>query len=80
MSDTLGAQCVRCANEFDASDAKAEYDDEFGGDPDYDEQYGGEVCANCAIPDTNSNMALGSAISMWNGDEDCDPDVMGNFF
>ncbi|MEV4562010.1 hypothetical protein AB0K51_34240 [Kitasatospora sp. NPDC049285] len=45
----------------------------------YDEYYPDGVCANCAVPDTNSNISQGRAILMMNGDEDYDDDfVMEN--
>jgi len=68
------AKCCRCGKTFKVSDAKDLYDAEFGGELDYDEDYGGEVCADCAICDSQSNINLGSAIDMVNGDEDYDAD------
>ena len=68
------AKCCRCGNKFNVSDAREEYNAEFGGDPDYDEEYGPDVCANCAIADTHTNMNIGKAIDMMNGDEDYDAD------
>ena len=67
-------KCCRCEKMFNVSDAREEYNAEFGGAPDYDEEFGGEVCADCAISDTHSNMNLGKAIDMMNGDEDYDAD------
>ena len=42
-------KCCRCEKKFDVSDAREEYNTEFGGKIDYDEEYGSEVCADCAI-------------------------------
>jgi len=67
-------KCYRCEKTFNVSDAREEYNAEFGGDPDYDENYGPDVCADCAICDTESNMDIGKAIDMMNGDEDYDAD------
>lgn len=67
------AICSMCGNRFNLSKTRQEYYDEFAGDPDYDEIYeDGDVCADCAIPDTHGNMAIGMAIDMVNGEEDYD--------
>ena len=50
--------------------------DEFDGELNYDEEYGGQLCADCAISDTSSNINLGRAIDMMNGDEDYDDDFV----
>ncbi len=68
------AKCCRCGEKFKVSDARAEYNSEFGAGFDYDEDYHGEVCADCAIADTHTNMNIGKAIDMMNGDEDYDED------
>lgn len=70
------AKCCRCRNEFNVSEARIDYNAEFDGDIDYDDEYGGEVCADCAISDTNSNMNRGKAIDMMNGDEEYDDDFV----
>ena len=70
------AKCCRCGNRFNVSEARTDYNAEFDGDIDYDDEYGSEVCADCAISDTNSNMNLGKAIDMMNGDEDYDDDFV----
>lgn len=70
------AKCCRCGTRFNVSDARDEYSSTFEGEIDDDEQYGGEVCANCAILDTESNINLGRAIFMMNGDEDYDDDFV----
>lgn len=66
------AKCCMCGKRFNVSDARDEYNAEFCGDPDYDEECGGEVCADCAISETHSNMNLGKAIDMVNGNDDYD--------
>lgn len=67
-------KCCRCEKIFNVSDARKEYNAEFGEDLDFDENYGNEVCADCAICDTESNINLGKAIDMMNGEEDYDAD------
>ncbi|WP_344390873.1 hypothetical protein [Streptomyces vastus] len=69
-------KCVRCGKAFDVEDARDEYNSEFGGDLDYDENYAGEVCADCAIPDSDGLINQGRAIFMMNGDEDYDDDFV----
>jgi hypothetical protein len=45
------------------------------GEGDYDADHGGGLCFDCAIPaEAASNMDLGRAIMMMNGDEDYDAD------
>ncbi|WP_433420805.1 hypothetical protein ACQP1V_09030 [Microtetraspora malaysiensis] len=63
------AKCLNCGTRFDVSTVRDEYE-EYVGDGDYD----GELCAECAIPDLESNLNLGHAIMMMNGDEDYDED------
>lgn len=70
------AKCCRCGNRFDVSEARIVYNAEFNGEIDYDEEYGSEVCAYCAISDTDTNMNLGKAIDMMNGDEEYDDDFI----
>ena len=66
------AKCTMCGKKFDVSDTRNEYNAAFDGEIDYDEEYGGEVCADCAISETESNINVGRAIDMMNGDEDYD--------
>lgn len=77
-SDPSMDKCDRCGTRFDVSDAREEYNEEFGRDSgiDYDD-FGGGVCANCAISQSQSEIDLGRAIQMWNGDEDYDADHVG---
>lgn len=71
------AKCAWCGKKFNVSNAREEYNTAFEGDIDYDEQYeGGDICADCAIADTESNMSVGRAIDMVNGDEDYDDDFV----
>ncbi len=70
------AKCCQCGNKFDVSDARSEYNGEFNGELDYDEDFGGEVCADCAICQSQSNMNLGRAIDMMNGEEAHDDDFV----
>ena len=69
-------KCCRCNIKFNVSEARSEYNSHFDGDADYDDEFGGEVCAECAISDSESNMNLGRAIDMMNGDEDYDDDFV----
>ncbi|GAA3132495.1 hypothetical protein ACFFR3_03340 [Nonomuraea salmonea] len=69
-------KCSNCKTEFDVSDVRDEYNETFDGESDYDEEHGGAICANCAMPDRESNMNLGAAIQMMNGDLDYDDDFV----
>lgn len=69
-------KCCRCGMKFNVSEARNEYNTTFGDGLNYDEQYGGEVCADCAIPDTESLINQGRAIDMMNGDDDYDDDFV----
>jgi hypothetical protein len=68
--------CSECGTEFDIADERSEYNAHFGGDLDYDEDAGGGTCAGCAIAIAESNIDLGRAIDMMNGDEDYDDDFV----
>ncbi|MGW1900912.1 hypothetical protein [Streptomyces hirsutus] len=68
-------KCHECEKEFDVEAARAEYTSEFSGELDYDE-YGQGNCADCAISEAESNMNVGRAIDMMNGDEDYDDDFV----
>jgi hypothetical protein len=68
--------CAQCGKQFDPSDAKSEYEAEFGSDLDYTESYGGEVCGDCAISQSQSDMNLGRAIDMMNSEEAYDEDFV----
>ena len=72
------AKCSRCGKRFNVSDARDEYIAEFGEEfgEEFDDNYGREVCADCAIPETQSNMNLGKAIDMMNGEEVYDEDFV----
>jgi hypothetical protein len=69
--------CVQCRKQFDPSDAKSDYEAEFGGELNYTESYGGDVCGDCAISQSQSMMDRGRAIDMMNGEEDYDDDFVG---
>ncbi|MFE6521083.1 hypothetical protein [Streptomyces sp. NPDC057794] len=69
-------RCARCEKAFDVEAARTEYNDWFDGDLDYDEHYAGEVCADCAVPDSEGLINQGRAIFMMNGDEDYDDDFV----
>jgi hypothetical protein len=66
---------------FSVSKARSEYDAKFRnkGLAAYDEAFGGEVCANCAISQTGSDVNRGRAILMMSGDEDYDDDFVGEW-
>ncbi|MGW3455535.1 hypothetical protein ACWDRL_18810 [Streptomyces albidoflavus] len=72
------AKCHECATEFDTEKARAEYNSEFDGELDYDE-YGQGCCAGCAISQAESNMNLGRAIDMMNGEADYDDDFVQKY-
>ena len=68
-----------CGRQFDPSDAKREFNAEFGralGVDHYTEEYGGRVCGICAMEDTGTNMNVGRAIDMVNGEEPYDDDFV----
>lgn len=68
--------CEQCGKRFDPSDAKAEFQAEFRGELDYTESYDGKVCGDCAICQSQSDMGLGRALGMLNGDEDYDEEFV----
>ena len=69
------AKCLNCGDRFSVPAARNAYNEVLDGDGDYDEDHGGDLCFDCAIPpDVASNMNLGRAIMMANGDEDYDAD------
>jgi hypothetical protein len=69
------AKCLNCGDSFSVSAARNAYNDVLDGEGDYDEDHGGDLCFDCAVPpDVASNMNLGSAIMMVNGDEGYDVD------
>jgi hypothetical protein len=76
------AKCCRCGKRFNVSEARDEYIDEFGREFDgdlFDDQYGREVCADCAIADTETLMNIGKAIDMMNGEEEYDEDFVNRW-
>lgn len=73
---TGAAKCLNCGTSFDLSAVRDEYNEWSEGEGDYDRDHGGALCANCAIPDKESNMNLGRAIDMTNGGEDYDDDFV----
>lgn len=69
------AKCLNCGDRFIVSTVRDEYNHVLEGEGDYDEDHGGDLCFDCAIPDdVASNINIGRAIGMMNGDEDYDPD------
>jgi hypothetical protein len=66
--------CTHCGSGFDVDKARSAVTAEYDGDIDYDEEMDGEVCGDCSISKFDSNMNLGRAIMMMNGDEDYDED------
>lgn len=70
------AKCDRCGKRFNVAEARDEYNAEFDGEIDYDEVTDGTVCADCAIPETESNISVGRAIDMMNGEEAHDQDFV----
>lgn len=71
------AKCAWCGKRFSISTAREEYNSYFNNDLDYDEDYDdNNICADCAIAESESNMSVGKAIDMVNGDEDYDDDFV----
>lgn len=66
------AKCTECGTSFEIDQERTQFDEEFEGDFDYDEETEGEQCANCAGARISSDVNLGRAIMMMNGDEDYD--------
>jgi hypothetical protein len=68
-------KCLNCGSAFSVSAVRDEYNLVLNGEGDYDEDHGGGLCFDCAIPsDVASNINLGRAIDMMNGDEGYDAD------
>jgi hypothetical protein len=69
------AKCLNCGDTFSVAGVRNEYNNVLDGEGDYDKDHGGGLCFDCAIPpDVASNINLGRAIDMMNGDEDYDAD------
>ena len=69
------AKCLNCGDRFSVPAVRDSYNEVLDGEGDYDEDHGGGLCFDCAIPEeVASNMALGRAIMMMNGDDDYDAD------
>ncbi|MDQ1058059.1 hypothetical protein QFZ23_001960 [Arthrobacter globiformis] len=66
------ATCIECNAEFDVDDAREAVNTEYDGDIDYDETTEGELCGDCSISRFDSEINVGRAIDMMNGDEDYD--------
>jgi hypothetical protein len=73
-------KCLNCGDWFSVPAARNAYNDVLDGEGDYDEEHGGDLCFDCVIPpDVASNISLGRAIMMMNGNEDYDADHVENF-
>lgn len=66
--------CSECGESFDVDDARDEYNAAFNGELDYDEDFASEKCASCATAQSESEMNVGLAIDMMNGEADHDPE------
>ena len=73
------SKCAECGSEFDVEKVRAEYKAEFGADFDYDEDFDWPACALCASSETESNMNVGRAIDMVNGEVPYDADFVGDY-
>jgi hypothetical protein len=73
------ADCAHCGRGFDVAEARDEYESTFRGEMEYDYHYHGEVCAGCAVSDSESKIDHGRAIFMVNGDEDYDDDFVQRY-
>ncbi|ARI52210.1 hypothetical protein ACWEJZ_02045 [Streptomyces bacillaris] len=74
--------CAECGDDFDVSDAREEYRAEWGAageEGEYDELYEGGLCGSCALSQTESNLNLGRALMMVNGDEDYDQEHVDRY-
>lgn len=71
-------KCVACDCKFDIDEARDEYNSYFDDDCiDYDEDYPDHnLCGDCAIAETESNINTGKAIDMVNGEDDYDQDFV----
>ncbi|SEB55575.1 hypothetical protein SAMN04489806_1095 [Paramicrobacterium humi] len=68
------ARCTECGTLFDIDDARDDYNAEFNGELDYDEDFVGTKCGNCAISQSASEINVGAAIDMMNGEIEYDAD------
>jgi hypothetical protein len=69
------AKCLNCGKSFSVSATRSAYDEALDGEGSYDAEHSGDLCVECALPpDVTSNMNLGRAIMMMNGEEDYDAD------
>ena len=69
-------KCNECKETYDKADAKRQFYQKFGDDFDadfFDENYLG-LCGDCAISSAESDMNVGRAIEMVNGEEAYDED------
>lgn len=67
-------RCTECGESFDIEDARAEYNQAFNGELDYDEDFAGEKCGGCAIAQSESEINVGLAIDMMNGEANYEPE------
>ena len=70
------ATCGECGSDFDPVSSAMEYAAESGQNGEYEELYEGELCASCALSRTSSNLNLGRAMDMMNGEEAYDDDFV----
>lgn len=66
--------CSECGESFDNDDARDDYNAQFNDELDYDEDFAGEKCAPCAIAQSESEIDVGLAIDMMNGEAEHDPE------
>lgn len=66
-------KCTECGESFEVDDARDEYNAAFNGELDYDHDYAGETkCGDCAIAQSESDINVGLAIDMTNGEAEYD--------
>lgn len=65
-------RCAECGESFDVDDARDDYNEAFKGELDYDEDFAGEKCGTCAVAQSESEINIGLAIDMMNGETNYD--------
>ena len=55
------AKCLHCNKRFNVKDAREDFNSYYRGGMDYDDQYPeNDICAKCAIEETDSNISAGN--------------------
>lgn len=72
------AKCEECGARYNKADACNEYESYFDHEMPYDSDVE-DMCASCAIAESESLMNIGKAIDMMNGEEDYDNDFVERY-